>query len=109
MRIHGEEIKGPVIDGETRCAHYHGDNDRIAIKFFCCGDWFPCHACHEEAGCGSPEVWPKDRFDERAVLCGGCGHQLTVREYLEGEPSCPECGTSFNPGCKLHRALYFEK
>ena len=108
MQIHGVEVEGPVIDGESRCVHYHGEKDRIAIRFRCCGRWFPCHACHEESGCGHHAVWPSDRFGEEAVLCGSCGRRMTVRGYLEGDSSCPGCGASFNAGCKLHRRLYFE-
>lgn len=44
----------------------------------------------------------------RAVLCGVCGHQLTVIEYLDCGSTCPACGTAFNPGCARHRHLYFE-
>nr|WP_082818772.1 CHY zinc finger protein [Bhargavaea cecembensis] len=107
MIIHGHEIHGAVIDEETRCLHYHGETDRIAIKFFCCEKWFPCHACHSESGCGGHAVWPEDRFSEKAVLCGACGHELTVAEYLDGDSACPSCVVAFNPGCRLHRHLYF--
>ncbi|EMR06240.1 hypothetical protein C772_01885 [Bhargavaea cecembensis DSE10] len=107
MNIHGHEVGGAVIDGETRCRHYHGETDRIAIKFFCCRKWFPCHTCHAESGCGGHAVWPEERFNENAVLCGACGREMSVAEYLGGASSCPSCGASFNPGCKFHRHLYF--
>ncbi|WP_408606663.1 CHY zinc finger protein [Domibacillus epiphyticus] len=108
MMIKGQNVRGSVLDDETRCAHYHKEIDRIAIKFYCCQTYYPCHSCHEEDGCGSAKVWPKERFDEKAVLCGGCGHELTVQEYLDCQSKCPNCSTSFNPGCSLHKHFYFE-
>jgi uncharacterized CHY-type Zn-finger protein len=41
-------------------------------------------------------------------LCGSCGHQLTVREYLACDSVCPHCRREFNPGCARHYHLYFE-
>ncbi|MDN7245021.1 CHY zinc finger protein [Planococcus shenhongbingii] len=104
---HSLTVKGIGVDDETRCAHYHSENDRIAIKFFCCGIYYPCFECHQAVGCGNPKVWPKERFDEKAVLCGACGHELTVQEYLDCSSSCPVCSAGFNPGCSLHKHLYF--
>ncbi|MGI8821067.1 MAG: CHY zinc finger protein [Chthoniobacterales bacterium] len=96
------------MDEETRCAHYQGERDIIVIKFKCCGKWFPCHKCHAELADHAAEVWPKNQFDARAVLCGGCGHQLTVREYLDCGSVCPRCRHQFNPGCANHYRFYFE-
>lgn len=108
-RIVGEAVViGVTVDAETRCAHYRSERDIIAIKFKCCGNWFPCHACHAELAGHAPEVWPKEEFDTPAVLCGACGHQLTVSEYLASGSTCPSCGREFNPGCALHHGLYFE-
>ncbi|MFS0576897.1 CHY zinc finger protein [Sporosarcina sp. 179-K 3D1 HS] len=108
MLIKGQEVRGTDVDEETRCAHYHSEIDRIAIKFYCCQTYYPCYECHLETGCGRPEVWPKKKFDEQAILCGACGHELTIREYLECRSECPHCSADFNPGCSLHRNLYFE-
>lgn len=99
-------VYGVEVDEQTRCAHYHQPVDVIAIKHFCCGRYYPCHLCHE-ALAGHPAIpWPAVRFDEPAVLCGVCRHELSVNEYL-GTQDCPDCGAQFNPGCKLHRELYF--
>ena len=43
-----------------------------------------------------------------AVLCGACGTQLTVRQYLACDNRCPACAAPFNPGCRLHYRFYFE-
>jgi uncharacterized CHY-type Zn-finger protein len=106
--IHGTEVIGVEIDGETRCAHYHGERDIVAIKFKCCGNWFPCHQCHAELADHSAIVWPQSEFDLPAILCGGCGCRLTIRDYLQGNSSCPRCKSAFNPGCAHHHHLYFE-
>lgn len=108
MICKGHEVAGSVIDHETRCAHYHSELDIIAIKFYCCNSYFPCFQCHEESGCGSPKVWPLERFDDKAILCGSCGHELTISEYLTSDYKCPACNAKFNPGCGLHKELYFE-
>ncbi|SFB32571.1 Uncharacterized protein, contains Zn-finger domain of CHY type [Lentibacillus halodurans] len=101
-------IKG-AIDQETRCEHYHSSNDRIAIKFYCCGEYFPCYKCHAQYGCGTTKVWPRTKFDRKAIFCGNCKTELTINEYLKGSYRCPFCHAAFNPGCALHAHLYFEK
>nr|WP_082684260.1 CHY zinc finger protein [Lentibacillus amyloliquefaciens] len=97
-----------AIDDETRCEHYHQHNDRIAIKFYCCGKYFSCIKCHEEYGCGNRKVWPLSEFNEKAILCGNCRHELTINGYLNSSYCCPYCDAAFNPGCALHYHLYFE-
>ncbi|MEW9502320.1 CHY zinc finger protein [Jeotgalibacillus marinus] len=108
MISHGIHIYGPAIDSETRCTHYHSEKDIIAIKFFCCKRYFPCVSCHEEDGGCNHAVWPKNQFDEKAVLCGSCGNEHSISTYLECKSSCPNCHASFNPGCSLHAYLYFD-
>jgi uncharacterized CHY-type Zn-finger protein len=113
-------LRGVTVDPETRCETY-----------------YPCAACHDAATDHEAAPWPRDRFDEPAVLCGVCGATLSAREYLDGEeeaqrasgsegqsPSgnraslgdsraktddaCPRCDAAFNPGCRAHRDRYFE-
>ena len=79
MLIKGHNVRGAVLDNETRCAHYHSEIDRIAIKFYCCDTYFPCYECHEEAGCGKPAVWPTEKFTKNAILCGACGYEFDGR------------------------------
>ena len=105
--IHGETVDGVDVDEETRCAHWHSKLDIIAIKFKCCGRWYPCYDCHAELAGHAPETWPAAAFDEAAVLCGSCGRQLTVSEYLSSDSKCPTCSANFNPGCAKHYHLYF--
>ncbi|HSI87458.1 MAG TPA: CHY zinc finger protein [Pyrinomonadaceae bacterium] len=107
--IHGEMVYGVNVEPQTRCAHWHSDIDIIAIKFRCCAAWYPCDDCHTALAGHEAQTWPREHFDEPAVLCGACGHQLTVTEYLLSESVCPSCSASFNPGCAKHYHLYFEK
>jgi uncharacterized CHY-type Zn-finger protein len=102
-------LRGIGVDAETRCAHYAGPADRVALRFGCCEVYYPCHRCHEAAAGHPPEPWPRARFDEPAVLCGACRTVLTARAYLDSGHTCPACGAAFNPGCAAHRDLYFER
>lgn len=106
--IHSEEVHGIEVDAETRCAHWHSELDIIAIRFKCCGRWYPCFDCHAELADHEPEVWPKDRFSEEAILCGSCGYQLAIAEYLVCDSNCPKCRRKFNPGCANHFQIYFD-
>lgn len=108
VNTHGVQVYGAVVDAQTRCAHYATALDVIAIRFFCCGQYFPCHLCHQETSSHEAQQWPVARQDEQAVLCGVCGRQLSVSEYGQSS-SCPECSAEFNPGCKLHWELYFQR
>ena len=100
-------VHGPVVDGQTRCVHYASELDVVAIRFACCDRYYPCVLCHAESEEHEARVWPADRFGERAILCGVCRAELPIAQYLEVE-RCPACGAGFNPGCALHRHLYFE-
>ncbi len=100
------EVRGRLVDEETRCAHYAGPLDVVAIRFACCGDWYPCLHCHE-ADAGHPiQPWPADAADRHAVLCGVCRTTLSITEYRSAV-GCPACAAPFNPGCVLHHAVYF--
>ncbi|MGO2003139.1 CHY zinc finger protein [Arthrobacter rhombi] len=100
-------VLGQVVDGQTRCAHYQTVLDVIAIRFHCCGEYYPCHLCHAEIpGQHEAICWPVAEYDARAVMCGVCGYELGIAEYL-ARTDCPCCGARFNPGCKLHADLYF--
>lgn len=101
-------VKGKPIDKETRCEHYQSEKDIIAIKFYCCGHYYPCIKCHEETADHSVKLWPENKFNEPAVLCGKCGSKLSINEYLECGARCITCGEVFNEKCNLHHHLYFE-
>ena len=103
------EIKGKLVDMQTRCVHYHSDLDIIAIKFKCCDTYYPCFSCHEEVAGHSAQVWGKNEFNVLAILCGACKKELTIRQYMESQATCPHCEAAFNPKCSNHYHLYFEK
>jgi uncharacterized CHY-type Zn-finger protein len=103
------EVKGKLVDNQTRCEHYHSTLDIIAIKFKCCGEYYPCYQCHEEIADHKSQVWKKDERDTKAILCGVCQQELTINEYFNSNNQCPNCHSAFNPGCRNHYYLYFEK
>lgn len=102
------EVFGKVTDDQTRCMHYHSPLDIIAIKFKCCGKYYPCYQCHDETAGHAAEVWKKDEWDIKAILCGVCKHELTINDYIQSGNKCPYCDSSFNPNCSRHYNLYFE-
>jgi uncharacterized CHY-type Zn-finger protein len=101
-------VSGVDVDASSRCAHYGTDRDVVAIRFACCDRFYPCHACHDAVVDHDAEQWPRDRFDEPAVLCGGCANALAIEAYLGADDECPTCGHAFNPGCAAHADRYFE-
>jgi uncharacterized CHY-type Zn-finger protein len=100
-------VHGAAIDSATRCVHYNGPTDIVAIKFRCCGRFYPCFSCHAEAESHPARRWAPAEWTEQAILCGACGQTLSIAEY-RGASGCPACGAAFNDGCRLHAHLYFE-
>lgn len=100
-------VLGRTVDDQTRCVHYAGPLDVIAIRFHCCGEFYPCFRCHAETVDHPVSAWPKAEFDTRAILCGVCRTTLSISDYLEAD-ACPSCESPFNPGCSLHHSIYFE-
>lgn len=100
-------IHGRPVDGQTRCVHWGGPFDVVAFRFPCCEGWWPCHACHEETADHPATPWPAARWSEPSVLCGVCRHAMTAPDYVAAPDACPACQVRFNPGCRLHHALYF--
>lgn len=101
------QVKGKVLDDETRCVHYHSPLDIIAIKFKCCKTYYPCFYCHEETAGHQHELWNKEEFEQKAVLCGNCKQELTIAAYKNCNYHCPFCNAAFNPKCSNHDHLYF--
>jgi uncharacterized CHY-type Zn-finger protein len=101
------QVFGNTVDDQTRCVHYRTAADIVAIKFVCCGRYYPCFTCHAEDATHPATRWPADRFDQPAILCGVCRAELRIDEYRT-VTACPRCGSAFNDGCRLHAHLYFE-
>jgi uncharacterized CHY-type Zn-finger protein len=74
----------------------------------CCGDYYACKDCHLALAAHPIAVWPQSEWDQKAVLCGACGAELTIREYLRCRYRCPHCRAAFNPACRNHHRFYFE-
>ena len=107
--VFGAPVYGVDVDANTRCGHYHGRQDVVALRFKCCGRWYPCRQCHDAGERHAAAVWPLPEHDARAVLCGACGYRLQIAEYLSAGAQCSYCGAAFNPGCANHYHLYFER
>ncbi len=101
------DVRGVDLDRESRCAHYHGANDIVAIRMRCCGAYYACYECHEALAGHRADRWPPEEWHTRAVRCGACRQQLSIRDYFASGFACPACGAPFNPGCRNHYPLYF--
>jgi uncharacterized CHY-type Zn-finger protein len=101
------DVRGLHLDRQTRCAHYHSSLDIIAIKMKCCGVYYACKDCHIALADHAISVWPRGEFHQHAVLCGTCGRELTIHEYLQCDSRCPHCRAAFNPACAHHHHCYF--
>jgi uncharacterized CHY-type Zn-finger protein len=108
MKMNGIEVKGINVDRNTRCGHYSTEKDIIAIKFKCCDTYYSCHSCHDEVADHPSILWKIEERNTKAILCGACGTELTIQEYMDCNSVCPNCKLSFNGGCKSHYHLYFE-
>jgi uncharacterized CHY-type Zn-finger protein len=100
-------VYGLELDSETRCRHWRSNLDVVAIRLKCCGLYYACKDCHEALAGHPLEAWPQSEWDAKAVLCGACGTEMSIREYLACSDACPSCGAPFNPGCRRHRHFYF--
>jgi uncharacterized CHY-type Zn-finger protein len=102
------DVKGVDLDPQTRCAHYNGARDIIAIKMACCGIYYACRNCHDALADHDVVLAPARLWDQPGILCGACGTEISVTAYMSGDSHCPACAAAFNPGCKTHLHLYFE-
>jgi uncharacterized CHY-type Zn-finger protein len=102
------EVYGLDLDAETRCRHWHGPTDIIAIKMKCCGKYYACKDCHEVLADHPVATWPRSEFHTPAILCGHCRTQLAIATYLASDSLCPHCSAHFNPRCANHYHFYFE-
>jgi uncharacterized CHY-type Zn-finger protein len=101
-------VRGIDLDAQTRCAHWHGPTDIIAIKMKCCREYYACKDCHEALAGHPIEVWPLSEWTQPGILCGACRTELTIQEYMQSGNRCPSCAANFNPGCRNHYQFYFE-
>jgi uncharacterized CHY-type Zn-finger protein len=68
MEVHGHTVRGVDVGPETRCRHYDSDLDVIAVRFPCCGTFYPCYECHLVAADHEPERWGDE---DRSRTSGG--------------------------------------
>ncbi|MBV9419283.1 MAG: GNAT family N-acetyltransferase, partial [Alphaproteobacteria bacterium] len=100
-------VHGVDLDEQARCAHWRSKLDIIAIRMKCCETYYACKDCHDALAGHDAAVWPRGEWDTKAVLCGACGEELSVWQYLDCNNVCPACGAGFNPGCRNHYHFYF--
>ena len=74
----------------------------------CCGRYYACKDCHQTRADHPIEVWPQDEWNEKAIFCGACGTELTIRQYLQRESRCPACRAQFDRSCRNHYHFYFQ-
>lgn len=108
VTVGAHEVYGLPVDGQTRCVHYAGRWDVVAIALPCCGRFHPCIHCHRAVAGHEPRRWSAGDDAERAVLCGACATTMPLHVYL-AVADCPSCGHPFNPGCVSHRPLYVDE
>jgi uncharacterized CHY-type Zn-finger protein len=108
MLTNRSDVRGINLDPQTRCEHYHGSTDIVAIKMKCCGTYYACKDCHAALADHEIEVWPAIEWNQQAILCGACGAELSIRQYMQSKSSCPVCRERFNPGCRNHHHFYFQ-
>jgi uncharacterized CHY-type Zn-finger protein len=101
-------VRGVNLDSQTRCQHYRGPTDIVAIKMKCCDIYYACKDCHTALADHPIEVWTESEWEQLAVLCGACGTELSIHQYMRSESRCPVCREHFNPGCRNHYQFYFE-
>ena len=84
-------VRGIDVDHQTRCAHWHSPREVIAIKMKCCGVYYARKDCHAALALHASAVWPRHEWDQRAVLCGVCGIELSdlVRTSAGAERRIP--------------------
>jgi uncharacterized CHY-type Zn-finger protein len=85
----GIPVRGVEIDSRTGCAHYRSGLDIVAIKFSCCQSYYACFYCHQAEAGHPARIWRRAQFNEKAVLCGACGAELAIHQYLHCQVVCP--------------------
>ncbi|MCS7299097.1 MAG: CHY zinc finger protein [Spirochaetia bacterium] len=100
-------VFGVGLGSYSRCYHYNSERDIVAIKFKCCGKYYACYKCHNELEDHKIIPWDESEFSTKAVLCGICGFEMSIYEYLKSRSKCPSCSSDFNQNCKKHYSIYF--
>lgn len=96
-------IFGIDLDSQSRCVHYHGSNDIVALKCQACQKYYACYHCHDEME--GHAFMATDASEAFPVICGACHSFLSKKEY--DLKICPNCQNPFNPECAKHSSIYF--
>lgn len=109
IKIQGHDVHGVQVNSQTGCLHYNSSLDLVAIKFKCCGNYYACYSCHLALNTHPIQRWQHEDLNEKAILCGHCGTEMTIHQYVVSKSTCLNCHSPFNPKCQLHWNLYFEE
>ncbi|CDO96523.1 unnamed protein product [Kluyveromyces dobzhanskii CBS 2104] len=102
------QLFGRLVDDQSRCEHWHGPLDVIALRFKCCNKYYACHQCHQELESHTPIRYSITEKSVPLIACGVCRLEMSFADYSR-TLQCPKCSSQFNPGCKLHYDMYFIK
>jgi uncharacterized CHY-type Zn-finger protein len=91
-------FRGIDLDAPIRCAHWHAPLDIVAITMKCCGVYYACKDCHDALAAHALQPWPQSEWDERAMLCGAFGHEMTCANISAALTPVPSAGRRSNPG-----------
>src|ERR1700723_2096011 len=93
-----QDVRGVNLDAQTRCEHYRGSTDIIAIKMKCCGEYYACKDCHQSLARHPIEVGPKSECAQTPSPRAPAPTELTINQYMHCDSRCPNCRAPFNPG-----------
>jgi uncharacterized CHY-type Zn-finger protein len=88
IEISGIPVRGIEVDSHTGCVHYRSTLDIVAIKFKCCQTYYSCSYCHDTESRHPAQIWKRSEFGQKAILCGACGGELTINQYLKCQARC---------------------
>ena len=108
MALTPPSVRGVNLDSQTRCQHYRGPVDIVAIKMKCCDLYYACKDCHDTLADHPIAIWPENEWNQPAVLCGACSAVLTILQYMQSDFRCPACRAQFNSRCRNHYHYYFQ-
>ena len=56
-QLMGIVVLGSTVDSQARCVYYSSKTDVVAIKFKCCGSYYPRFLCYRDCADHQAEQW----------------------------------------------------
>ncbi|SQA00231.1 zinc finger protein [Staphylococcus aureus] len=101
------KVYGSLIDTETRCRIILPKKILLQLNLNVVINTIHAISAIMSLKKHAIKRWSEPSFNEKAILCGVCKHELTINEYMMVE-RCPNCQSRFNNRCKYHYHIYFE-